>query len=407
MARHLCIVARDNSPLYGFLTIAYRERPEGDDTLDVVLDRRRGEAGRESHHPPSYADRRRHARADEALRTRGYAIVAGPGATPRASDEAFIERAVGILADVERRGPLALRFRQQRRAVGRGILGAVVGAVVVLALVWVVVTLPKVGGLARIADDLGSWTETIAGGFEQAWTALGGAPPADPPGRETDEERTRAVERATSVAAAASPPAATEPERAAPALPPASPLPAPVPASRPALEAPREVGPLSASPASVRPSAPPSPAAESARPATRKPSARETTTRGAPSREALTRAAIVREPVPPATPEVADTPAAAASEGLPRVELSRQPAGTGGEFVYTVRLADQGGRPVPGAQVWMRGQMRDGQARETRLVAADPPGTYRSGPLSPDTLPPQLSVRVYFSNMRVEAPVEP
>src|SRR4029450_2788748 len=56
MARHLCIVARDNSPLYGFLTIAYRERPAGEDTLDVGLDRRGGGGGGGSAHPPSSAD---------------------------------------------------------------------------------------------------------------------------------------------------------------------------------------------------------------------------------------------------------------------------------------------------------------------------------------------------------------
>jgi len=72
-----------------------------------------------------------------------------------------------------------------------------------------------------------------------------------------------------------------------------------------------------------------------------------------------------------------------------------------------VRLADTGGRPVPGAQVWMRGQSRDGQARETRLDPVDPPGTYRSSPLPANTLPPQLSVRVFFSNMRVEVPIDP
>src|SRR4026208_1932093 len=44
MTRHLCIVARDNAPLYGFLTIAFRDRPPGADTPDVVPDRRRGDA---------------------------------------------------------------------------------------------------------------------------------------------------------------------------------------------------------------------------------------------------------------------------------------------------------------------------------------------------------------------------
>ena len=74
MTRHLCIVARDNAPLYGFLTIAFRERPPGADTLDVVLDRRRVDALPASDRAAAYTDRRRHARVVEALRNRGYAL---------------------------------------------------------------------------------------------------------------------------------------------------------------------------------------------------------------------------------------------------------------------------------------------------------------------------------------------
>jgi hypothetical protein len=139
----------------------------------------------------------------------------------------------------------------------------------------------------------------------------------------------------------------------------------------------------------------------------RPPAARETPAREAPSRDGLPREAILREPAPLDSSELVNTRSLTAFSGLPRVEFSRQSSGSGTGIVYTVRLADRGGRPVPGAQVWMRGQSGDGQARETRLEAVDPPGTYRSGPLSPGTLPPQLSVRVYFSNMRVEVPVEP
>ena len=239
MARHLCIVARDNSPLYGFLTIAFSERPAGTDMLDVVLDRRRAEAGREGDRqalspasgPSSYTDRRRHARVAEALQTRGYAIVAGPGAEPRASDEAFIERAVGLLADVERRGPLALRFHQQRRAVGRAIVGASIGAVIVFAIIWVLTTLPTVGGLARITDDLSRWTDAGVSRLGEAWTALRRVFVPTPSVRESDGSRARSPEPAIAPAPApatsmvesppASLPAPTEPERAAPALPPA------------------------------------------------------------------------------------------------------------------------------------------------------------------------------------------
>ena len=408
MARHLCIVARDNSPLYGFLTIAFSERPAGTDMLDVVLDRRRAEASRESDRqalspasglPSSYTDRRRHARVAEALQTRGYAIVAGPGAEVRASDEAFIERAVGILADVERRGPLALRFHQRRRAVGRAIVGASMGAVIVFAIIWVLTTLPTVGGLARITDDLSRWTDAGVSRLGEAWTALRRVFVSTPIVRESDPALARSPEPAIAPAPApatsmvepprAPLPAPAEPERAAPALPPA-PL-------RPALEPPRAV---ERPPVSARP-APRTPAVETARPAPRAPSAPE-----APSRDGRSREVTSREPALLESSELEDTRSSlTAFSGLPRVELSRQPSGAG--TVYTVRLADRGGRPVPGAEVWMRGQTGDGQGRETRLDPVDPPGTYRSSPLPPGTLSPQLTVRVYFSNMRVEVPVEP
>jgi hypothetical protein len=232
MARHLCIVARDNSPLYGFLTIAFSERPAGPEMLDVVLDRRRGEAGRESdRHSPSlspapspYTDRRRHAKVAEALRTRGYAIVAGPGG-PDASVEAFIERAVGILADVERRGPLALRFHQQRRAVGRAIVGVATGGVIVFAIVWVLVTLPTIGGLGRITDDVDRWTDAGVSRLEAAWTTLRRAIGPTATVREPEVERASPPEPPRSVAESVPVPAAAETERAAPALPPAAPRP--------------------------------------------------------------------------------------------------------------------------------------------------------------------------------------
>ena len=68
--------------------------------------------------------------------------------------------------------------------------------------------------------------------------------------------------------------------------------------------------------------------------------------------------------------------------------------------------ADVGGEQEDHVGIGARAE-RDRDGRETRLDAVDPPGTYRSSPLPPGTLSPQLTVRVYFSNMRVEVPVEP
>lgn len=398
MARNLCIVARDNAPLYGFLTVAFGERPAGADTLDVVLDRRRGDVA-SSHRPASHADRRRHAKVDDSLRTRGYAIVAGPGGMLRAADEAFIERAVGILADVERRGPLALRFHQQRRAVGRALVRTAIGAVIVLAVVWVLATLPSIGGLSRVTDDLSRWTDAVVGGLEQAWTTLSGgiAPPSEPKG-----DRTRLPEPTSSVAASSPVAAPREAERAAPTLPAGSPRAAATlespPAAAPSRAPERTLVPLT----TARPAASPAPVVEPARPAPR-----ETPTREIPVREPQSPEASRREPAPLEPSEPADPGALIAFSGLPRVELSRQPSSSGDGIVYVVRLADTGGRPLPGAQVWMRGQSGEGPASETRLDPVDPPGTYRSSPLALHALPPQLSVRVFFSNMRVQVPVEP
>src|SRR5262245_60281274 len=170
MARHLCIVARENSPLYGYLTIAFRERPPGAPTIDIVLDRRQANVP-----VAGVADRRQHSAIDEAVRERGYAIYTGPGGgAPSLQDEAFIERAIGLLADVERRGPLALRFNARRRralltTVGRGVI-----TVLVLALA-VAGTL-RLGGLGRIADAATALAGDTVTRIEGAWHSLRGLP---------------------------------------------------------------------------------------------------------------------------------------------------------------------------------------------------------------------------------------
>ncbi len=321
---------------------------------------------------------------------------------PSATDEAFIERAVGILADVGRRGPLALRFHQQRRAVGRALVRVAIGAGIVLAIVWVLATLPRIGGLARVTDDLGRWTDAGVGRLEQAWTTLRGGTGSIPTVREPEENRPRLPEPPRSVTASSSlpspslpPPAETE--RAVPALPPALPRVASALDARPAPEPFRASVRAPAPLAAARAPAPRAPAVEPARSAPR----------DTPARETLSREAGLREPASRESSDPVDTRSLAPFSGLPRVEISRQPSSSGNGIVYIVRLADTGGRPVPGAQVWMRGQSGDGQARETRLEPVDPPGTYRSSPLPANTLPPQLSVRVFFSNMRVEVPVDP
>ena len=86
--------------------------------------------------------------------------------------------------------------------------------------------------------------------------------------------------------------------------------------------------------------------------------------------------------------------------------MSRQASPSGSGVVYAVRLADSSGRPVSGAQIWLRGQTADGQTRETRLEDTERPGVYTSGVLPADLMPPNLSVRAFFSNMRIEIPID-
>jgi hypothetical protein len=65
---HLVIVARTNVNLFDYLT----EKFAGDPDVRVILDRRQGEPKRDG--PTGLSERRRHA-VDQALRTRGLAVI--------------------------------------------------------------------------------------------------------------------------------------------------------------------------------------------------------------------------------------------------------------------------------------------------------------------------------------------
>jgi hypothetical protein len=106
--------------------------------------------------------------------------------------------------------------------------------------------------------------------------------------------------------------------------------------------------------------------------------------------------AIPREEV-----NTAETQSLPAFTGLvPRVEMSRQVGPSGSGVIYSLRLADADGRLVSGAQA-------DGQLRETPLEDTERAGVYKSAVLPSDLMPPSgLSVRVFFSNMRIEIPID-
>jgi hypothetical protein len=86
--------------------------------------------------------------------------------------------------------------------------------------------------------------------------------------------------------------------------------------------------------------------------------------------------------------------------------MSRQASTSNGSVVYVLRVTDSSGAPISGAQVWLLGRSADGRTHEAQLTEGDRPGVYRSGSLSPDLMPPSLNARVYFSNMRVEIPLD-
>lgn len=385
MARHLCIVARENSPLYGYLTIAFRDRPPGVPTLDIVLDRRHAEAHGESNGDvrsgAAGQDRRRHAALDEAVRSRGYAIFTGPGGgAPSRQDEVFIERAIGLLADVERRGPLALRFGARRRGLLIGLAKGAAGvAVVVLLLVGVM----RLGGISRIAEGAAEWADATVQRLEEAWIVFRGQEAAPP---EPRSEREAAPATASSAPSSSLPVEGPAAAASAPAVVPAPAAPAP------------PTHPVMLPPASARP------APEPPRPAVRAP---------IPVTPPPPRAAVIDTPRPSAPP-VSREPAVPTDHSLPsfsgllpRVDMSRQASPSGSGVVYSVRMADSGGRAIAGAHVWLRGQGVDGQMRETRLEDTERPGVYKSGVLPPELMPPSgLSVRVFFSNMRIEIPID-
>ncbi len=86
--------------------------------------------------------------------------------------------------------------------------------------------------------------------------------------------------------------------------------------------------------------------------------------------------------------------------GLPRVELSHEPA----SGTYSARIVDPGGKPLPGAEVWLLARMPDGTVEHVRMDFSSERGTYRGS--LPTTSPPvDLRVRVITSDKRVEIPL--
>ena len=268
--------------------------------------------------------------------------------------------------------------------------GLLKSAAAVLVIGMTVAVILRLGGIERIAHAAGQWTDATVRRVEDAWLNLRGQPDPSTPRSERGREP-------SAPAAPSSPAPAPLAERPAPM--PATPAPAPPPVSTAVGQAPAAPR-VSRGPADEARVAPPPPAVPA-------PPARVAST---PVVSAPPRAPTdeTPRPAPRETVTPADAQSLPAFTGLvPRVEMSRQTSQSGSGVVYSVRLGDSSGRVLSGAQVWLRGQGDNGQMRETRLDDTERAGVYKSGPLPPDLMPPGgLSVRVFFSNMRIEVPID-
>ena len=212
MAQHLCIVARDNPLLLGYLNIALRHLTAGGDELEIVIDRRPDPSTVNGSSPPPPAiglDQRRLDGLDAMLRSQGYAIVSrepgeawhlgnGSGRLVEESDQAGRDDAVEPAALEYRGSPIRRRTLLAGAAVAVVVLGASVG---------------------------------IPGRSPEA------PPPVSPPARPPSREPTQTASLVTSPVATDSPPpvvSAHVGSASAPAPPERAPVPAVEPPSAPA-----------------------------------------------------------------------------------------------------------------------------------------------------------------------------
>ena len=85
------------------------------------------------------------------------------------------------------------------------------------------------------------------------------------------------------------------------------------------------------------------------------------------------------------------------------MEVSRTPGAEG--TIFTVRLTDPRGRPLPDAQVWLREKSGNGFVRETPLGPVSPAGSYRGAVQGGTRRSDELTVRIELGDRRVEMPL--
>ncbi|HET7875750.1 MAG TPA: hypothetical protein VFN71_09505 [Methylomirabilota bacterium] len=108
-----------------------------------------------------------------------------------------------------------------------------------------------------------------------------------------------------------------------------------------------------------------------------------------------------RRAKPPSAPDVGG-PNLTAFAGLPRIEVIGR-SQTRERISYTLRLSDDAGKPLGGADVSIEGRTADGTAFRERLTPAGPPGTYRATLRAAG--PSDFRVRVVLGDKRFEVPL--
>jgi hypothetical protein len=338
----LCIVARGEFMLYGYLMVALEHDLEGPNRMEFMFDRRR--PAPPSGGAPPDVERRTHSAVDEVLRTQGYVILDENG-NLAAPERLRTSRGTVLLwqSAAEWAGERARSAWQARPATGN-----VVKVTGVLA------------ALASSAVFMAAQFPTRA----DRWVVMRGAESrmASPPTHTTE---------------VASPPTVASPAALVVAPPTAGPLTLAVSTPAPAVPA---------SPLAARPPAPGQPLMR------RTPVAAPRNPTPAPP-SARSRGAALRPAAAPVT-----TPArkSAPPSAKPTVVLETEPQGKGNQrsITYTASVLDASGRPLTNAKVSLLAWMPDGSDLEASLGSTDTPGTYRGSVYVGVFTPGNLRVRI-------------
>jgi hypothetical protein len=343
----LCIVARGQLMLYGYLIVALERELEGPDPIEIIFDRRR--PGAPPGDRPLGVERRRHPAVDGALQTQGYVILDESGNVGVPAKLPAARRAIALWESAAVWAGERARWARQARPAARNVvrLAGVLGVL----------------GVSAILAGAQSSTHV------DRPVALSGAESSLP---------SAPVPTAT----VTSPPAMTSPP--APMVAPPEPvaLAAGMPAAAVVGSAPADRAPASAEPLTRRPpsAAPQNPPA--------KPSSRSR-----------------MEPSPPAVASVT-TPAreSASASPEPTVMLEADPQGQGNQrsITYTVSVMDATGQPLTNAEVSLLGWMPDGSDLDAPLGSTSTPGTYQGRVEVGTSTPGNLRVRVVNGDKRFD-----